>query len=231
MVNELKKELSKLSGVDFFNPKFRDVFKKYFPNDNSENEINSNEEDRLKEVIGEEENTQDALTPETEKEETKAEDVKEDPVKEEGEDPKPTEEPVEEEKPTEEEPKPDVDDNPVEEPKEEPAEEPKVEVPTEDAGEPKDTSNTELLEVRLELELIKAGIRPDRLASAKKLFMQEIHSIDDLAKVPDLVAQYPEWNKQEGEEAKPFGMSLDDNGDGLTAEERRLREMGIDPKA
>jgi len=87
------------------------------------------------------------------------------------------------------------------------------------------------LEVRLELELIKAGIRPDRLASAKKLFMQEIHSIDDLAKVPDLVAQYPEWKKQEGEEAKPFGMSLDDNGDGLTAEERRLREMGIDPKA
>jgi len=110
-------------------------------------------------------------------------------------------------------------------------EELKEEVPTEDAEEPKDTSNTELLEVRLELELIKAGIRPDRLASAKKLFMQEIHSIDDLAKVPDLVAQYPEWKKQDGEEAKPFGMSLDDNGDGLTAEERRLREMGIDPKA
>ena len=28
-MNELKKELSKLSGVDMFNPKFRDVFKKY----------------------------------------------------------------------------------------------------------------------------------------------------------------------------------------------------------
>jgi uncharacterized alkaline shock family protein YloU len=29
-MNELKRELSKLSGVDFFNPKYRDVFKKYF---------------------------------------------------------------------------------------------------------------------------------------------------------------------------------------------------------
>ena len=32
-MNELKRELSKLSGIDFFNPKFRDVFKKYFPDD------------------------------------------------------------------------------------------------------------------------------------------------------------------------------------------------------
>ena len=33
MVKDLKKELSKLSGVDFFNPKYRDVFKKYFPDE------------------------------------------------------------------------------------------------------------------------------------------------------------------------------------------------------
>lgn len=30
-MNELKRELSKLSGVDFFNPKYRETFKKYFP--------------------------------------------------------------------------------------------------------------------------------------------------------------------------------------------------------
>ena len=32
-VKELKRELSKLSGLDFFNPKYRDVFKKYFPDE------------------------------------------------------------------------------------------------------------------------------------------------------------------------------------------------------
>lgn len=31
--NELKRELSRLSGVDFFNPKYRELFKKYFPGD------------------------------------------------------------------------------------------------------------------------------------------------------------------------------------------------------
>ena len=31
--NELKRELSKLSGVDFFNPKYRELFKKAFPED------------------------------------------------------------------------------------------------------------------------------------------------------------------------------------------------------
>ena len=32
-MNELKRELSRLTGIDMFNPKFRDVFKKYFPNE------------------------------------------------------------------------------------------------------------------------------------------------------------------------------------------------------
>ena len=31
-LTEFKKELSRLSGVDFFNPKFRDVFKKFEEN-------------------------------------------------------------------------------------------------------------------------------------------------------------------------------------------------------
>lgn len=41
-MNEFKRELSKVSGVDFFNPKYREVFKKYFPADKDE------EEERLK---------------------------------------------------------------------------------------------------------------------------------------------------------------------------------------
>lgn len=35
-INEFKRELSKLSGVDFFNPKYREVFKKHFPADKDE---------------------------------------------------------------------------------------------------------------------------------------------------------------------------------------------------
>lgn len=45
-INEFKRELSKLSGVDFFNPKYREVFKKHFPADKDE------EDERLKEMGG-----------------------------------------------------------------------------------------------------------------------------------------------------------------------------------
>ena len=37
-MNEFKRELSKLSGIDFFNPKYREVFKKHFPTDKDEEE-------------------------------------------------------------------------------------------------------------------------------------------------------------------------------------------------
>ena len=41
-MNELKRELSKVTGIDFFNPKFREIFKKHFPNDkDAEEEIYS----------------------------------------------------------------------------------------------------------------------------------------------------------------------------------------------
>lgn len=41
-MNEFKRELSKVSGIDFFNPKYRELFKKYFPADRD------GEEERLK---------------------------------------------------------------------------------------------------------------------------------------------------------------------------------------
>ena len=37
-ISELKRELSKLAGIDFFNPKYRDVFKKYFPDEEDADE-------------------------------------------------------------------------------------------------------------------------------------------------------------------------------------------------
>lgn len=45
-INEFKRELSKVSGVDFFNPKYREVFKKHFPADKD------TEEEHVKDMGG-----------------------------------------------------------------------------------------------------------------------------------------------------------------------------------
>lgn len=236
-VKELKKELSKLSGIDFFNPKYRDVFKKYFPNDTTENDVNDNEEDRLKEVLGEE--REETKTPDTQENSTdtveeNAENKKEEiPSDEQGED-------------TDKE-----DADPAEENVEDKSEDNAPETENVDSSEQTETiaeeslSNTttnatdiaqqnnasdELLEMKVELALVRAGVREDRLEAAKKLFMADIHSIEDLSKLKDLVQQYPEWLKQTKQEVQPFGIPLGDNGDGLTEEEKRLKAMGIDPR-
>ena len=58
-MNELKRELSKLTGIDFFNPKFREVFKKHFPNDKDAEEekvdkmLNEDEEKEIDDVPAE----------------------------------------------------------------------------------------------------------------------------------------------------------------------------------
>ena len=239
MVKELKKELSKLSGIDFFNPKYRDVFKKYFPNDTTENDVNDNEEDRLKEVLGEE--NEETKTPDTQENSTdtveeNAEDKKEEtPSDEQGEetdkaDADPTEEDAEDKG---EDNAPETENVDSSEQTETNAEESldnsTTDAPETTISEQNNTSN-ELLEMKVELALVRAGIREDRLDAAKKLFMADIHSIEDLSKLKDLVQQYPEWLKQTRLEAQPFGMPLGDNGDGLTEEEKRLKAMGIDPR-
>ena len=239
MVKELKKELSKLSGIDFFNPKYRDVFKKYFPNDTTENDVNDNEEDRLKEVLGEE--NEETKTPDTQENSTdtveeNAEDKKEEtPSDEQGEetdkaDADPTEEDAEDKG---EDNAPETENVDSSEQTETNAEE-SLDNSTTDAPETtiseQNNASNELLEMKVELALVRAGIREDRLDAAKKLFMADIHSIEDLSKLKDLVQQYPEWIKQTRQEAQPFGMPLGDNGDGLTEEEKRLKAMGIDPR-
>ncbi len=200
-MNELKKELSKLSGIDFFNPKYREVFKKYFPNDKDADEeesvdkslkddgiknskqiedkvedINKAEDEREIDKI--EENKADS----TEKADEKAEDVNEE-SKEIGKD--------------------------VDELKE-------------------DKTNDELLDAKIELELMRNGVRPERIGSAKKLAKVEVHSIDELDKVKDLIKEYPEWVR--GYKAEGFGMNITDDGDDLTEEEKRLKQMGINPR-
>lgn len=217
MIKELKKELSALSGVDFFNPKFRNVFKKYFP-DEVDTTAESAEEERVNEILEDEvvtaeaveDKVEEAVEEEVKAEETIAEETANDVVEEKAEEvvAENTEEVLDEV----------VDETPAE----------TVAETQEVAEEVKD--NTELIETKVELELVKAGVRQDRLEPAKKLLMTEIKTIADIDKVQELIRQYPEWLQKPKEVAKPFGMTLDDNGDGLNEEEKRLKAMGINPR-
>jgi len=206
-INELKRELSKTSGVDFFNPKYRDIFKKYAPDEKDA------EEERLKDIGIEEE------TPK----------VAEDKV----EDTKPMEK-VEEAKPLEEAKEiEEVAEAPVEEIKED---EKEVENKTEEVSQ-KETEeettednpvNEELLDAKMELALVRGGVRDEKIEPAKRLLKYEVKDLNDLGKINDLIKEYPEWLK--GSTKKGYGMSVDEQGDGLTEEQRRLKQMGIDPK-
>ncbi len=84
-----------------------------------------------------------------------------------------------------------------------------------------------LLEARIENELLRGGIRDEKLAPAMRLAKSEIGSMEELHKVKDILKEFPEWVR--AEKPKGYGMEVDPN-DGLTAEERRLKEMGIDPR-
>lgn len=225
MIKELKKELSALSGVDFFNPKFRNVFKKYFP-DEVDATAESAEEERVNEILEDEvvtaeaveDKVEEAVEEEVKAEETIAEETANDVVEEKAEEvvAENTEEVVDEV----------VEETPAETVEEAVAEE--VAETQEVAEEVKD--DTELIATKVELELVKAGVRQDRLEPAKKLLMTEINSLADIDKVQELIRQYPEWLQKPREVAKPFGMTLDDNGDGLTEEEKKLKAMGINPR-
>lgn len=211
MVNDFKRELSRISGVDFFNPKYRDVFKRYFPDDDKEDELSA-EEIRLNEVIGEDNNTkveaeneQTTANEETEIEEDKTENIDENT----GEEPKDNSESVEEENPDTE----NVENS-----------EPVVESTS---TEP----NQDLIDAKVELELVKAGVREDRLEPAKRLVEPEVHSLEDLDKVKELIKQFPEWLKDSTVNTKPFGMPVGEGNGDLTEEEKRLKAMGIDPRS
>lgn len=198
MVKELKRELSRLSGVDFFNPKYREAFKKFFPDDADEAkeeaedeaaETNAEEVKGFEETKGKiEENEQDAEVSERESDGNDEEDVEQE---------------------FEEEDEYDSDDS------EEKSERHGID------------PYAELLEARIENELLRGGVREDRLEHAMRLAKSEICCIEELHKVKDILNDFPEWVR--AEKPKGYGMEVDPH-DGLTAEERRLKEMGIDPK-
>ena len=218
MMNELKRELSKLTGIDFFNPKFRETFKKHFPNDKDAEEEKVEEmfdEDKDKEVEDKAEDVVDDVKDmDTEDAETEVEDKVEDVDK--AEDEREIDK-IEEEKAE----SPEVADEKAEDVDEESHEIGK------DVDELED-SKKQLLDAKIELELIKNGVSSERLESAKRMAKYEIGSIDDLDKVKELIREYPEWVRTF--KPKDFGMAVDENSDDLTEEEKKLKQMGIDPR-
>lgn len=194
--NELKRELSKLSGVDFFNPKYRELFKKAFPEDKDA------EEEKLKKegMIGEEkikDKTEDIDKAEDEREIDKIErDKAETPEK-----------------------------------RDEKAEEVREE--THEIGKEVDElkgDKTEdmLLETKIENALLRGGMREEKLGPAMRLAKSEIGGLDELGKVEDILKDFPEW--VHGYKPKGFGMDIDNGSDNLSEEEKRLKQMGINPR-
>lgn len=194
--NELKRELSKLSGVDFFNPKYRELFKKAFPEDKDA------EEERLKKegMIGEEkikDKTEDIDKAEDEREIDKIERDKAEP--------------------------PEKRDEKAEEVREE----------THEIGKEVDElkgDKTEdmLLETKIENALLRGGVREEKLGPAMRLAKSEIGGLDELGKVEDILKDFPEW--VHGYKPKGFGMDIDNGSDNLSEEEKRLKQMGINPR-
>lgn len=194
--NELKRELLKLSGVDFFNPKYRELFKKAFPEDKDA------EEEKLKKegMIGEEkikDKTEDIDKAEDEREIDKIErDKAETPEK-----------------------------------RDEKAEEVREE--THEIGKEVDElkgDKTEdmLLETKIENALLRGGVREEKLGPAMRLAKSEIGGLDELGKVEDILKDFPEW--VHGYKPKGFGMDIDNGSDNLSEEEKRLKQMGINPR-
>ena len=162
MVKELKRELSRLSGVDFFNPKYREAFKKFFPDDADEAkeeaedeaaETNAEEVKGFEETKGKiEENEQDAEVSERESDGNEEEDVEQE---------------------SEEEDEYDSDDS------EEKSERHGID------------PYAELLEARIENELLRGGVREDRLEHAMRLAKSEICCIEEWHKVKDILNDFP----------------------------------------
>ena len=205
--SEFKRELSKITGEDYFNPKFRELFDRYFP-DEEEDKVEEMEEKPVEEL-------------ENKVEETPVEEVKE-PVDEKVEDIEKAEDEREIDK---------IEEEKAEEPKVEEEKKEEVVEESEEIGKEVDELKDdklydELLDAKIENELIKDGVRPERLNSAKKYVKIEVHSLEELDKIKEILKEYPEWVR--GYNAESFGSLVNDEDEGLTAEERRLKELGID---
>lgn len=213
---ELKRELSRLTGIDMFNPKFGDVFNRYFPNDED------TEEKRLAELEGESVEKADevAKIDKEEKQDNGVEEVKD------------TEEDINKAEDEREIDKIEEEKADNSEKRDEKAEE--VNEESEEIGKKVDDLKSkyedELFDAKLELELVKNNVREDKLEPAKRYLKYELEGDKDLTRVGEILKEFPEWLKKDRNMPNPIGMSVDEVNDDLTAEERRLKQIGINPR-
>lgn len=200
-IKELKKELSKVSGIDFFNPKYRDIFNKY-----AGKEAEETEEEKPVDEQEVAEKVDDVKKAEDEREIDKIEEEKADTDKKKDD----KEEEVNEES--------EEIGKEVDELKEDKGEE------VAEESEEDNTLKDELLDSKIELALIHNGVKPENLEKAKKYTKYEVRTLDDLDKINEVLADFPEWVRDD--EPKSFGMTIKRDNEHLTPEERRMKELG-----
>lgn len=195
--NELKRELSRLSGVDFFNPKYRELFKKYFPGDKD------SEDEKLKKtgVADEEKSRRRSRTltkPRTNGRSTRSNEKKRAPLK-------------------------------------NATKKRKRNVGKRRKSARKSTNSKEIRrriccwKRRLRTPFLRGGVREEKLGPAMRLAKSEIGSLEELGKVEDILKDFPEW-VHGYKPSKGFGMDVDNGSDNLSEEEKRLKQMGINPR-
>lgn len=162
-LNEFKRELSKLSGQDFFNPKYRELFKKMFPAE-KDTEKDAEEEPA-------EEHTEDREIEEKVEDIDKAEDEREIDK-------------IEEEK---------ADSTETEDEKAEEVGEESEEIGKDVDELKSDKTQDMLLEAKIENGLLRGGVREEKLGAAMRLARSEIGSLEELDKVNDILKDFPEW--------------------------------------
>lgn len=212
---ELKRELSRATGIDMFNPKFREIFKKYFPNEEDTEEKMEEMRDESVEKADEVSKVDEEVKQDEGVEGVKATEEDIDKAEDEREIDK-----IEEEK---------ADNS---EKRDEKAEE--VNEESEEIGKKVDDLKSkyedELFDAKLELELVKNNVREDKLEPAKRYLKYELEGDKDLTRVSEILKEFPEWLKKDRNMPNPIGMSVDEVNDDLTAEERRLKQIGINPR-
>lgn len=214
-MNELKRELSRLTGIDMFNPKFRDVFKKYFPNE-------EDTEEKIEDLRDESVAKADEISKidAEEKQDNGVEEVKD------------VEEDINKAEDEREIDKIEEDKAEDSDKRDEKAEEVKDE--SEEIGKKVDDLKgkyeDELFDAKLETELVRNNVREDKLEPAKRYLKYELEGDRDLSRVGEILKEFPAWLKNDKNIPSPIGMTVDEVDDGLTAEERRLKEIGINPR-
>ena len=228
-LTEFKRELSKVSGVDFFNPKYRDIFKRHLTPTEDEEVEKSEEIEKAKDA----DETNEIPTVEVEVEvETKDEEESSEEPAEETESLEPVESANElsaEEKALREL----IGDEESETYKEMVTEKSDIKladepvIKTEAESQPAINLADQLQETQLELELVKAGVREDRIDIATRLFLPELKAGVSIDEIRGKIL--PEWiGKKNG--VQSFGMPLGEKATPLTNEEKALKKMGIDPR-